>query len=169
MAPLYYHGNVQPPRSVAEIVKEAEDYDHKGEYPLRIALRAAQSIRNQAANYERDGNVQDAYLFYYRHISFYQAQIHKHPEVKKPEYKQALARIRQEFKDDIARLEALKPEVNKQYERYQEALRRREESRTKVRQERESHIESQRISARNSLDGTDGTRYEHSAGYGGRK
>lgn len=113
--------------------------------------------------------MQDAYLFYYRHISFYQAQIHKHPEVKKPEYKQALARIRQEFKDDIARLEALKPEVNKQYERYQEALRRREESRTKVRQERESHIESQRISARNSLDGTDGTRYEHSAGYGGSK
>ena len=35
------------PKSVEEIVKEAQNFDHKTEYPLRIALRTAQNILNQ--------------------------------------------------------------------------------------------------------------------------
>jgi len=38
---------VQIPKSVEDIVKEAQDFDHKSEYPLRIALRTAQNILNQ--------------------------------------------------------------------------------------------------------------------------
>lgn len=37
----------QAPKSVEEIVTEAQDFDHKSDYPLRIALRTAQNILNQ--------------------------------------------------------------------------------------------------------------------------
>lgn len=42
-----YNTSVQGPKSVEEIVKEAQNFDHKSDYPLRIALRTAQNILNQ--------------------------------------------------------------------------------------------------------------------------
>ncbi|KAL1305995.1 hypothetical protein AAFC00_004128 [Neodothiora populina] len=116
----------RPPKSIEEIVQDASNFDHDTSYPLRIALRTAQSMLNQAANYERDGNAEAAYLFYYRHAEFYFSQIAKHPDAKtSAEFKPALARVRKEVNQDIARLEVLKPELKRRHERYQELMRRR--------------------------------------------
>jgi len=38
---------VHKPKSVEDIVDEAQAIDHKSEYPLRIALRTAQNLLNQ--------------------------------------------------------------------------------------------------------------------------
>ena len=37
------------PKSVEEIVKDAQNFDHKTSYPLRITLRTAQSMLNQVS------------------------------------------------------------------------------------------------------------------------
>jgi len=38
------------PKSVEEIVREARDFDHNREYPLKIALRTARNILSQACS-----------------------------------------------------------------------------------------------------------------------
>ncbi|KAF2219913.1 hypothetical protein BDZ85DRAFT_267807 [Elsinoe ampelina] len=143
--------SVQRPRSVEEIVKEAQNFDHKTQYPLRIAVRTAQNILNQANNCERNGNLQDAYLFLYRHAEFCMSQIATHPDRKRPEFKPAVARVTKEVKGDLEKLEQLKPEVAKRYARYQASLERIAAAREKERQHRQGSISSD-SSRRSSRD-----------------
>ncbi|KAF1352173.1 hypothetical protein BDV97DRAFT_293142 [Delphinella strobiligena] len=121
--------SLRGPKSIEEIVKDASNFDHSTSYPLRIALRTAQSMLNQAAHYERDGDLEAAYLFYYRYADFYFVQIAKHPDAKKIEYKPAVAKVRDEVIQDMAKMEALKPDLKRRYENYQESVRRRDAAR----------------------------------------
>ncbi|GAB7357476.1 hypothetical protein MBLNU459_g0013t1 [Dothideomycetes sp. NU459] len=130
------------PKSVEEIVRDAQNFDHKTSYPLRIALRTAQNMLNQAANYERDGNLEDAYLFLYRHAEFYVSQISKHPDSKKPEFKLLVARVRDEVKADISRLETLQPELKRRYEKYQQSVRNRDAARQRIADQRTRSAEA---------------------------
>ncbi|KAF4556282.1 JAB1/Mov34/MPN/PAD-1 ubiquitin protease-like protein [Elsinoe fawcettii] len=143
--------SVQRPRSVEEIVKEAQNFDHKTQYPLRIALRTAQNILNQATNCERNGNLQDAYLFLYRHAEFCMSQIATHPDRKQPEFKAAVSKVTKEVKGDLEKLEQLKPEVAKRYARYQASLERIAAAREKERHKRQGSISSD-SSRRSSRD-----------------
>ena len=90
--------------------------------------------------YERDGDLEAAYLFFYRHAEFYFFQIAKHPDAKTPDFRPAVTRVRDEVNLDIARLEALKPELKKRHERYQEALRKRDAARAALSQRDHSHV-----------------------------
>jgi len=92
-------------------------------------------MEREAANCERQDNVQDAYFFLYRHAEFCMTKIATHPERKQPEFKPLIARVTKEVKEDLAKLEILKPEIQKRYQRYQESLRRIQESRQKERKE----------------------------------
>lgn len=103
----------------------------------RIRRRVCHDLtQTQAANYERDGNLEDAYLFLYRHAEFYVSQISKHPDSKKPEFKQLVARVRDEVKADISRLETLQPELKRRFEKYQESVRTRDAARQRLADER---------------------------------
>ncbi|PSK54020.1 AMSH-like protease sst2 [Elsinoe australis] len=144
--------SVLRPKSVEEIVKEAQNFDHKTQYPLRIAIRTAQNILNQAANCERNGNLQDAYLFLYRHAEFCMSQIATHPDRKLPEFKPAVARITKEVKADLEKLEDLKPEVAKRYGRYQASLERIAAAREREKQQNQSTTRSGDSSRRGSRD-----------------
>lgn len=151
----------QGPRSIDEIVTEAQNFDHQTEYPLRIALRTAQSMHNQvsppiplliihsslttvhlltpkAANYERDGNAEAAFLFYYRHADFYFSHIANHHAAKQPEHKMAVARVRHHVNANISKLETLKPLLKTRYERYHQLVQNRHAAKTV--QSVESHI-----------------------------
>ncbi|KAI4731754.1 JAB1/MPN domain-containing protein [Aureobasidium sp. EXF-10728] len=114
------------PKSVEQIVAEASNFDHAANIPLAMALRTAQNMISQAANYERDANKQDAYYFLYRHADFFFTIISKHPDAKKPEYKAHMARARDHVKADLSRMEALKPEITSRYQKYQDAIKRRQ-------------------------------------------
>ncbi|THW94283.1 JAB1/MPN domain-containing protein [Aureobasidium pullulans] len=118
------------PKSVEQIVSEASNFDHAANIPLNMALRTAQNMISQAANYERDGNLQDAYLFLYRHADFFFTHISKHPDAKKQEYKPQMARVRDDVKADLSRMEALKPDITTRWNKYQDAVKRRDAIRT---------------------------------------
>ncbi|KAH0368566.1 JAB1/MPN domain-containing protein, partial [Aureobasidium melanogenum] len=113
------------PKSVEQIVAEASNFDHAANIPLNMALRTAQNMTSQAANYERDANLQEAYYFLYRHADFFFTHISKHPDAKKPEYKVQMARTRDHVKADLSRMEALKPEITSRYQKYQDVVKRR--------------------------------------------
>lgn len=68
-------------------------------------------------------------MFYYRYAEFYFAQIAKHPDAKKTEYKPAVAKVRNEVIQDMDKMEALKPDLKRRYEKYQESVRRRDAAR----------------------------------------
>ncbi|KAI4758879.1 JAB1/MPN domain-containing protein [Aureobasidium sp. EXF-3400] len=113
------------PKSVEQIVSEASNFDHAANIPLNMALRTAQNMISQAAYYERESNLQDAYYFLYRHADFFFTHISKHPDAKKHEYKAQMARTRDHVKSDLSRMEALKPEITNRYQKYQDAVKRR--------------------------------------------
>ncbi|KAI5204816.1 JAB1/MPN domain-containing protein [Aureobasidium subglaciale] len=115
------------PKSVEQIVSEASNFDHAANIPLNMALRTAQNMTSQANNYERDGNLQDAYLFLYRHADFFFAHISKHPDAKKPHFRPQMARARDHVKADLSRMEALKPEITKRYQKYQHVVKRKKD------------------------------------------
>ncbi|KAF2155167.1 JAB1/MPN domain-containing protein [Myriangium duriaei CBS 260.36] len=127
---------MQRPKSVEEIVKEASSFDHKTVYPLRITLRTAQNMLNAATACERSGNLQDAYLFLYRHAEFCMARIATHSERKQPEFKADVARVTKLVIQDLETLEKLKPQINKRYERWQESKARVEAQREKEKAQR---------------------------------
>lgn len=74
-------------------------------------------------------------MFLYRHAEFYVSQISKHPDSKKPEFKQLVARVRDEVKADISRLETLQPELKKRHDKYQDAVRARDAARQRIAEE----------------------------------
>ncbi|PNS21404.1 AMSH-like protease sst2 [Sphaceloma murrayae] len=144
--------SMQRPQSVQEIVKEAQNFDHKTRYPLRIAIRTAQNILNQAVNCERSGNLQDAYLFRYRHAEFCMSQITVHSDRKLPEFKQAVQRVTKDVQEDLEKMETLKPEVAKRYERYQASLERIAAAREREKQQYQGGRGSGDSSRRSSRD-----------------
>ena len=81
-------------------------------------------------------------------------KVSSHPDRKNPEYKLALARVREEVKSDLAKLEQWKPELRKRYERYQESLQRIEATRSKERERNAVQLQSGNSSRRGSLDFT---------------
>ncbi|KAI5249134.1 JAB1/MPN domain-containing protein [Aureobasidium subglaciale] len=129
-----YHSQPRPsmsaPKSVEQIVTEASNFDHAANIPLNMALRTAQNMTSQANDYERDGNLQDAYLFLYRHADFFFTHISKHPDAKKPDFKPQMARARDDVKADLSRMEALKPDITKRYQKYQDLVKRRTDSKS---------------------------------------
>jgi len=106
----------------------------------------------QAANCERDGNIQDAYLFLYRHAEFCMTKIATHPDRKQPQFKPAISQITKDVKNDLAKLEELKPSIRKRYERYQDSLKRIEQNREK--EKRQHGTTGQSASPRTSIDAT---------------
>ncbi|KAI4847696.1 JAB1/MPN domain-containing protein [Aureobasidium sp. EXF-8846] len=113
------------PKSIEQIVTEASNFDHAANIPLNMALRTAQNMISQAAYYERESNLQEAYYFLYRHADFFFTHISKHPDAKKPEYKAQMARTRDHVKTDLSRMEALKPDITSRYQKYQDVVKRR--------------------------------------------
>lgn len=102
--------------------------------------------------------MQDAYLFLYRHAEFCISRILNHADAKQPEHRAAVMRVRKEVQSDFAKLEELRPEVKRQYEQYQEALRRRDSLRAKAQEERSSLTTSKSSSRKGTIGDTEGSR-----------
>ncbi|GAM83275.1 hypothetical protein ANO11243_012610 [Dothideomycetidae sp. 11243] len=128
---------MQRPKSVEEIVREASAFDHKTQYPLRIALRTAQNLHNAAAACERAGNLQDAYLFLFRHAEFCMARVATHPDRKLPTFKKDVGRVTNQVAVDLETLERLKPQINARYERWKSSMERVKAERDKARAQQE--------------------------------
>jgi STAM-binding protein len=83
----------------------------------------------EAHSYERDGNEQDAYLFYMRHALLVMEELTKHPERKNMQYRDAWKRLNDDVDTNLAKLEQLKPKVEKRHKLWAEAAARRKAER----------------------------------------
>lgn len=84
-------------------------------------------IKNfQARIYEREGNEQQAYLLLYRHAQLVVKYLASHPEGRIHENRLALVETKGAVQKSLAKLEVLRPRINKRYERYEELIRQRD-------------------------------------------
>jgi STAM-binding protein len=116
------------PMSIEEIVLEAESQltDYNPNIPLRFWLRTADAVQKQAKAYEKDGNEEEAYKFFYRHAILVMRNLAFHPELKQQPVPAPLLAAFRRAKDDVnanlAHLELLKPKIKRRYDGYQDMI-----------------------------------------------
>jgi STAM-binding protein len=125
MALSRHHAGITRPLNVQEIVSQAQDFDFNVGRDLRAWLRSAKMLLTEAVLCERDGNLQMAYLYLYRHAELVVGKLPLHPEIKDPQYKNDLKRARQTVNKNLVKLEQWKPRINQEHQRYVKAMERR--------------------------------------------
>lgn len=120
------------PMSVGEIVKQANNFEYNVHIPLRYWLRSADTIQKEAQIYEREGNDQQTYLLLFRHALLILDKLTQHPEAKDPKARPALVDANKIVKRDLAKLEQLKPRIEKRYTLYSEDQARRTAKKAKL-------------------------------------
>ncbi|KAJ5797684.1 uncharacterized protein N7503_006980 [Penicillium pulvis] len=116
-----------PPQAVNKITKIAQDYQYNAAVPLKYWLRTAATLMREAQIYEREGHDEQAYLLLFRHAQLVLVNLSKHPDAAKDEKdRKALVAAEKEVQKNLAKLEVLKPRINKRYERYMQLMRERD-------------------------------------------
>ncbi|KAJ5884944.1 hypothetical protein N7495_009454 [Penicillium taxi] len=128
------------PQSVEKITRIAQDYEYNSAVPLRYWLRTAATLIREAQIYEREGHDEQAYLLLFRHAQLVLVHLSKHPDATKDEkVRQALVVAEKEVSKNLAKLEILKPRINKRYERYTQLMRERQSRKLSS----ESHVRAE--------------------------
>jgi STAM-binding protein len=166
MALSRHHATASRPLSISEIVAQAENFEFSPNVALQRWIRAAKLLQTESAICEQDGNVQSAYLYLYRHAQLVLHKLPQHPDYNDPAFKRDLSDARKAVVKNLQKLETWKPRITQEYERYQEAVRRRDAERQRNRLEREGaqHVGSRtRGASLSSDDGAydDGNRHLH--------
>ncbi|CAK4030717.1 AMSH-like protease sst2 [Lecanosticta acicola] len=135
MALSRHHAAVSRPLNVEEITREGDAFEFSTHRSLQQWLRAAKMLLNEAAMCEEDGNYQMAYLYRYRHCQLILTKLPAHPEYRDERYKDELARARREVMSGLKKMEAWKPRIIQEYQRYVKAMERRNAERQRVQEE----------------------------------
>ncbi|KAJ5124266.1 uncharacterized protein N7515_008091 [Penicillium bovifimosum] len=115
------------PQSVENITRIAQNYEYNSSVPLRYWLRTATTLLREAQIYEREGRDEQAYLILFRHAQLVLVHLSQHPDTKKnDDDRKALVAAEKEVEKNLSKLEALRPRINKRYERYTQLMRERE-------------------------------------------
>lgn len=133
------------PMNVEQIVKEAQNFDYNPLIPLRYWLRTAGSLLKEVCTgvghisenqrltrlskaeiYEHEGNDQQTYLLLFRHAQLVLGNLTTHPEARQTANRVRLAEAEKEVSSSLAKLEILKPRINRRYERYEQLIRDRD-------------------------------------------
>ncbi|MCJ1229098.1 hypothetical protein MMC12_005763 [Toensbergia leucococca] len=141
------HGDeTAPPRpmNVEQIVKKAQSFDYNPLIPLKYWLRTAATLLKeasfhlsivlyspadvvlQAEIYEHEGNDQQTYLLLFRHAQLVLGSLSSHPDAREQENRFNLLQAEKEVQNSLAKLEVLKPRINKRYDRYEQLIRDRD-------------------------------------------
>lgn len=80
----------------------------------------------QAAIYEREGDEQQTYLLLFRHAQLVLSDLPTHPDARQVQNRSLLLQAKQEVENSLAKLEILKPRLNKRHQRYEQLLRDRD-------------------------------------------
>ncbi|KAJ5624153.1 hypothetical protein N7510_000462 [Penicillium lagena] len=115
-----------PPQSVESITKIAQDYEYNSSIPLRYWLRTAATLVREADIYEREGRDEQVYLLLFRHAQLVLVNLSSHPDAKDDKTRRALVEAEKEVQKNLAKLEVLKPRINKRYERYSQLIKERQ-------------------------------------------
>ena len=80
----------------------------------------------QAEIYEHEGNDQQTYLLLFRHAHLVLGYLPNHSDLRLGDNRNALSLAEKEVGKSLAKLEVLKPRINKRYERYEQLIRDRQ-------------------------------------------
>ncbi|MCJ1246642.1 hypothetical protein MMC30_003851 [Trapelia coarctata] len=114
------------PMNVQEIVNTAQSFDFNALIPLRYWFRTAGTILKEAEIYEHEGNDQQTYLLLFRHAQLVLKYLTSHPDINLPEHKEAWLQAEKDVARDLAKLEILKPRINRRHERYEQLMKDRD-------------------------------------------
>ncbi|KAL9600998.1 MAG: hypothetical protein Q9219_002820 [cf. Caloplaca sp. 3 TL-2023] len=121
------NGPVQP-MNVEQIVRLAENFEYNPLVPFRHWSRSAGTLLKEVDIYESEGNDQQAYLLLFRHARLVLDKLPTHPEARSGGNGKNLQQLRKDVSRNFARLENLKPRLNRRYERYQHILKERQQA-----------------------------------------
>ena len=130
------------PLNVEQIVQEAKNFDFNPHIPLKYWLRSAGTLLKevslfldifpgcgfdctQAEIYESEGNQQQTYLLLFRHAELVINHLATHPDAVSPEEKAGLLQAEKDVGTSLTKLDRLKPQINKRYERYEKLAKER--------------------------------------------
>ncbi|KAK5942772.1 hypothetical protein PMZ80_005338 [Knufia obscura] len=120
------------PKSVAQITKDASEYEFNALVPLKYWLRTAAALVQQAQVYMREGDDEMTYFLLFRHAHLCLSNLSTHPQYKKQE--PHIKALEREVAHNLKALELLKTRINRRYEEYTKVLQarqaRREENST---------------------------------------
>ncbi|KAF7191478.1 AMSH-like protease sst2 [Pseudocercospora fuligena] len=154
MALSRHHAALTRPRSVEEIVKEAQDFEFNTNRSLQQWLRASKMLLTEAAICEQEGSLAMAYLYLYRHAELVLSRLPQHPDYRDSRFKEELSQARKTLQRNLVKLEQWKPRINQEHDRYMKAMERKMAERQRVQNEfdqaardRASYTSSRRSSA----------------------
>lgn len=127
---------VSRPQSVKELSALAQEFDWNSHIPLRVWLRTAYALRQEAAIYLNERNFAKAYMIYMRYSILLMEHLLSHPEAKKPEGRRELKEAQKGLDDVLKNLEKIKPIINRDYDAWQATLARRRELQNKQQEDR---------------------------------
>ncbi|WPH04165.1 Hypothetical protein R9X50_00705300 [Acrodontium crateriforme] len=139
MALSRHHIAFGRPLGISEIVSQAQDYEFSTARSMQAWLRSAQMLLTEAAICEQDGDLQKAYLYLLRHADLILSKIPTCVDYKKASVAQKaqLSDARKAVQKNLAKLEQWKPKISQNYERYTQAVQRRDAENQRVEAERE--------------------------------
>lgn len=108
--------------SVSQVVSHASAAFFDDFYTPKNWFRSADAMIKQASIYEHEGDLQTAYFLLYRHAQLILEHLPKHPDARKAEYRQQWKDANRAAERTLAKLETLKPRINRRYERHQAKL-----------------------------------------------
>ncbi|GIZ38292.1 hypothetical protein CKM354_000171200 [Cercospora kikuchii] len=135
MALSRHHAALSTPRSVEDLVQEAQQFEFNTNRPLQQWLRAAKMLLTEASICEQEGNLATAYLYLYRHADLILSKLPEHPDYRDPRYKLELSQARKTVQRNLVKLEQWKPRITQDYQRYAKAMDRRSAERQRAQQE----------------------------------
>ncbi|EME40393.1 hypothetical protein DOTSEDRAFT_75006 [Dothistroma septosporum NZE10] len=132
MALSRHHAAFSRPRTIEEIVHEAQNFDFNTGRSLQQWLRSAKMLLTEASICEEEDNLQTAYLYTYRHCELVLQRLPEHPDYRDPRFKQELAQARKAVQKGLVKLEQWKPRITQDHQRYVRAMEKRNAERERA-------------------------------------
>ncbi|EGX51146.1 hypothetical protein AOL_s00054g522 [Orbilia oligospora ATCC 24927] len=156
MSRAVFHGSSSgPPAPSKEIARRAVDYEYNPQISLSQWLRTASTILREADTYFKEGNEEQSFLLYMRHMDLIVTHLPSHPQARDPRYEKMLVDMNTKFPAIAGRMEKLKSNINARHEAYQ----RERQQQLQKEQEEQALIRQQRRSRGSSISSNGSTSY----------
>ncbi|KAK6363150.1 hypothetical protein TWF730_000597 [Orbilia blumenaviensis] len=153
MSRTVFHGSSSgPPVPSKEISRRATDYEYSDQISLSAWLRTASTLLREAEVYFKEGNEEQAFLLYMRHMDLIVTHLPSHPQAREPRYEKMLVDMNTKFPAIAGRMEKLKANINSRYDAYQ-----RERQRQSIREQEEQALLRQQRRSRGSSISSNGS------------
>ncbi|KAK6544197.1 hypothetical protein TWF694_000901 [Orbilia ellipsospora] len=162
MSRAVFHGSsAGPPVASKDISKRALDYEYSDQVPLSTWLRTAATLLREADVYFNEGNEEQAFLLYMRHMDLIVTHLPSHPQARETRYERQLVEMNTKFPAIASRMEKLKGSINGRYEAY---TRERQRQMQKEHEEQQAVLRQHRRSRGSSISSSNGSTSAY--GYG---